>query len=151
MPRGEIASRIQAGLDINHRGRPEVGPGEFLLPGPAHGTGFAGGLRQTRGFDGRLAGVLAAEAAAKIGHDHPHVLVGQAEGPREFAVISERILRAGPNGELAVLPFGQRGARFHRRMLNVGDVVGRRSFWPPGRVRRQMDSSARRPGSRSRK
>ena len=44
---------------------------------------------------------------------------------RQIAAHAERPLCAGPDGELAVLPLGHRGARLERRMRDVRNAVAR--------------------------
>ena len=59
----------------------------------------------------------------KSGTIDPHLFVGQAERAGEFAVIAKRILRPGPDGQLAVLPLCHGHAGFQRRVLDVGHLV----------------------------
>ena len=75
----------KARLDVDHRRRAELGPGEFLLARPLERDRLARGLGQPCGLDGGFAGVLAAESAAGVGHDHAHLVVGQPERARQFA------------------------------------------------------------------
>ena len=88
-------------------------------------TGLPAALRQPGRLDGRLAGVLAAVAGARVGHDHAHVVLGDAEGAGQLAADAERPLRAGPDGELAVGPLRDGRPRLERRVGDVGDRVGR--------------------------
>src|SRR5262245_11175995 len=41
----------------------------------------------------------------------------------EFALMTKRILCAGPDGEFAAGPFGNGRARFKWRMLDVGNII----------------------------
>ena len=54
--------RVDGGLDVDDAGRTEVAERELLGARPHDLHRFAGGLRETRGFDRVLAGVLAAVA-----------------------------------------------------------------------------------------
>ena len=124
MPRRQLAIGVQAGFDVDDRGRTEIGPGEFFFAGPLQRHGFAGRPGQARGFHGGLACVFAAESAAKIGHDHPHAVVGHVERADQFAPATERIRRTGPDGQLVAVPLGHGGPRFHGRVLDVSHVIG---------------------------
>ena len=123
-PGGERPRGIEAGLEVDDGGGAEVGPGEFLTARPADEDGLAGGAGEARGLDARLGGVPAAEPAAEVGHDDAHVAGVQAEGARDLVPAAERVLRREPDGDLAAVPFRERGAGFQRRVLDVGDVVG---------------------------
>ena len=50
-------------------------------------------------------------------------VLGQPEGRGQLAAHAERPLRAGPDGQLAVLPLGHRRAGLERGMGDVGDRV----------------------------
>jgi hypothetical protein len=92
---------------------------------------------------------LPPEAAAEVGHDHPHPVVRQTERPGQLAMVSEGILGSRPNGQFAAAPLGQRRARFHRRMLHVGDLVGLAER-PAGRrdlIKWVFGNAAPRPGA----
>ncbi len=119
-----IPSRVCAGLDVDHARRSEIRPGELLLAGPDELDGPAGLAGQSRGLDGRLARVLAAVAGAGVGHDHPHAVVRHPEGRGQLAAHAERALRAGPDGQLAVLPLRHRGAGLERGVGDVRDRIG---------------------------
>ena len=73
-PGREHSVAPRAALDLDHAGRPEVGPGEFFLTRPDELHRLAGRPGQPGRLDGRLAGVLAAVAGAGVGHDHAHGL-----------------------------------------------------------------------------
>ncbi len=92
-------------------------------PRPHHLHGFAGGLGQARCFNGRFAGVLAAVSAAHVGLDHADLCSGQMKGLHQLVAHAEGPLRAGPDRELAVVPLGDRGARFQRSVRDVLDGV----------------------------
>ncbi len=124
-PRGEQTVLGSPGCHLDDTGRAEIGPGELLLARPHQLDRLARGLRQARGLHGRLAGVLAAVAGTHVGHDDAHAFGRDAERGREFRADAERALRPGPDGQLAVGPFGDGGARLHRRVGNVSDGVGR--------------------------
>src|ERR1035437_6154057 len=124
MPASELVLVVEPSLNLDHGCRPEIGPGKLLSAGPAQGNPMARRLRPTGCLDAGLARVFAAEAAAEIRHDDAHLLVAQMKGARQLRPAAERVLCAGPDGELAVGPFGDRGARFQRRVLDVGDMVG---------------------------
>ena len=124
MPGGQRALVVEAGFGLDESGGTEVGPGELLLAGPAQRDGLAGRLREARGLLGGFARVLAAKAAAKIRDNHAHVVVRQMKGAHEVRAVAERVLCAGPDGQLAVGPFGNGGAGFQRGVLDVGDMIG---------------------------
>jgi hypothetical protein len=86
-------------------------------------TGRRGGTGEAGGLDGGFGGVFAAETATEVRHHHPHPAPFQSERAGQFAHVTERGLGAGPDREPAVLPFGQGGARFHGRVLHVGNFV----------------------------
>src|SRR5581483_12468974 len=112
LPRGDQASCADAAVNVDHSRRPEVRPGEFLFARPNELHRPARLFRQPRSFDGRFAGVLAAVSRSSIRYDYADVLFGNLEGFGQFASYTERTLCAGPHGELAVVPFGHRGAGF---------------------------------------
>ena len=118
-----MPSLRDAALDLDDARRPEVGPGEFFLAGPDQLDRPAGLAGQARGLDGRFARVLAAVAGAGVGHDHPHRVVGEPERAGQLAAHAERSLRAGPHGQLAVLPLRHGGAGLERGVGDVGDRV----------------------------
>jgi len=124
MPARQRALLIQAGLDVDRRGRAEIGPRELLLARPSQRDGAPGGAGQARRLDGRLPSMLAAETAAEIRHHHADLLIGQAEGAGELAVVAERILRPRPHGQRPVAPLRHRRAGLQRGVLHVGHVVG---------------------------
>ena len=141
LPGGERAVLAHAAGHVDDARRPEVGPGKLLLAGPDQLDRPARRLRQPGGLDRRLAGVLAAVAGAGVGHDHAHRVLRQAERLRQLAAHAERPLRAGPDRQLAVLPFGHRRARLERGVGDVGDRVASASTC--GRPRRGPLRSSR--------
>src|SRR5439155_13776448 len=108
-PTGDRSIRAHTAGDLDHSRRPEIRPSELLLARPDELHRPACGPGQSRCLDRRFPGVLAAVTGAGIGYDHPNALFRYAEGLRQFAAHAERPLRAGPDGELPVLPFGDRG------------------------------------------
>ena len=112
-----------AGLDLDDARGPEVGPVELLLAGPDQLDGPAGPAGQAGGLECGLARVLAAVAGPGVGHDDPHAVLGHPERRGQLAAHAERPLRAGPHGQLAVLPLGHRRAGLERGMRDVGDRV----------------------------
>ena len=125
LPGGELAVLVDAGGRFDQSGGTEVGPGKLFLAGPDHLHGFAHGLCQPGRLDGGLAGMLAAVAAAGVGNDHPNLVVGQVKGLRQLGANAEGPLGAGPDGQLAALPFGHRGPRLQRCVGDVGDRINR--------------------------
>ena len=78
--------------------------GELLLPG----EGELDGPAAAHGHEGcaELPGPqlhLAAEGAADVGLDHPHLVLGDAEGARQEALHDVGDLGAGPEGHPAAL------------------------------------------------
>ena len=118
------AGFVEACLDVDHGRRAEHRPGELLGPRPLKADRLAGRLCQPGGLDGAFARVLAPEPAAEVRDDHPDAVVGQAKRPRELAAHAERLLARRPDGQLAVLPLGDRRAWLHRAVLDVGDMIG---------------------------
>ena len=131
------SSRDAAG-DVNDAGGAEVGPGKFLLTSPDQLDRLAGRFGQAGGFDGGLAGVFAAVTRAGVGHDDANVLLGDAKGFGQLGADAEGTLRAGPDGQLAVLPLRHGGARFQRRVGDVGDGVSGLQF-VRGRLKPVLD------------
>ena len=138
-----MPSFVDAGVDLDHAGRAEVGPGELLLARPDDLDRLAGRLRQPGRLDRRLAGVLAAVAGAHVRHDHAHLVRRHAERAGELAADAERPLRAGPDGQLAVLPLGDGGPRLERDVGDVGDRVRRLHRLVGGLRARPRSSPAR--------
>ncbi len=67
--------------------------------------------------------VLAAVGGPGVRHDDAHAILGHAERRGQLGADAERPLRAGPDGELAVDPFRDRGARLERHVRDVGDAI----------------------------
>lgn len=124
MPGGKRAFVVESAFDLDHGCRPEIGPRELLPAGPAQGDGAARRLGQACRFNPGLARVFAAETAAEVGHHNAHLVLAEVKGPRQFGPAAERVLGPGPNGELALDPFGDRRTGFQGCMLNVGHLVG---------------------------
>src|SRR6516162_8244974 len=78
-PGSERAVLADAAGHVDDAGRAEVRPGEFLLARPDELYGLAGGLGEPGGFEGVLAGVLAAVRGAHVGHDDPNLIRVQLE------------------------------------------------------------------------
>ena len=125
MPRGDRTQLVQTRLGIDHSGGAKLGPGELLGAGPDELDRLACPLRQACRLDGALARVLAAEPATEVGNDHADLVVEQPEGANQFRLDPERNLRAGPGGQLAAKPLGDRRSRLQRRVLDVGDLIRR--------------------------
>src|SRR5690606_30822410 len=69
LPGDEASVRIEPGGEVDHARGAKVGPGELLLAGPAKRDGSPRGPSQPRRLERRLARVLAAERAARVGND----------------------------------------------------------------------------------
>src|SRR5262249_20560962 len=123
VPRRDPAVGVEAGLDFKQSGGTEVGPHEFLGPRPAQAHGTSGLTREPRRVNGALAGVLAAEAAAGVRHDHTDFFGRDVERLGQLTLYIVRTLRARPHRQLAVFPLGDGRAWFHRRVLDVGNLV----------------------------
>ena len=52
-----------------------------------------------------------------------HLSSANMKCARQFRAHAKGILRAGPDGQVAILPFRDRRARFERRVLDVRDMV----------------------------
>ena len=101
--------------------------------GPADGDGFLRGLGEAGGFDGGFAGMFAAETSAEIGDDHADLVLGDVKRAGDLAADAEGVLAGRPDRYFAgVIPFGDGGARFHRAMLDVGNVKRRGEFFRGG-------------------
>src|SRR5438045_2652584 len=57
---------------------------------------------------------LGAEPAAHVGHHHADLVGRDAQGAGQDEPAHLRVLRAGPDGQLAVLEAGGRGPALHR-------------------------------------
>src|SRR5262249_60541172 len=110
--RRDNAGFVDAACHSEQAGRAEVCPGEFFLARPDQLDGLARGFGQTRGLDCGFAAMFAAVARSRVGHDDAHAGLGDAERLGEFASYAEWSLRARPDGQLAVSPFGHGGAWF---------------------------------------
>ena len=149
LPRDERAVLARAASDLDEAGGAQVRPGELLLARPDDLDRLAGGLGQTRRFDRRVAGVLAAVGGAGVGDEDADVLARDAEGRGELLAHGEGALRAGPDRELVAVPFGDRGARLERRVRDVLDGVGLRELDVGGREA-LLDGARRRAARRVR-
>ncbi len=107
--------------NVDHRRGPEVALAELLVAAPAHLDRAARGAGQPGRLDRDLATVLAAEPAAGVRHDHPHVRLGDAKRRGELAAHAEGHLRATPHGQPTRLPLRKRNPGLEG---NVGDVRG---------------------------
>src|SRR5690606_28347205 len=74
-------------------------------------------------LDRRLAGVLAAIAAAGVGDDYADLAIREAKCIGQLLADSERPLGAGPDGQAVAVPLGDRGAWFEWGVGDVGDRV----------------------------
>ena len=127
LPGDEGAVVRDGGFEFHEAGGAEVGPGELLFAGPDELDRLAGGLGETRGLDGRFAGVFAAIARAHVGLDDADFARVNVEGGDEFVLDAEGALRAGPDREFAGrIPLGDGGAGFERSVRDVLDGVGLR-------------------------
>src|SRR5262249_3085627 len=111
--------------NVDHTRGAEVGPGEFLFARPDNFDRFFGRASETRGLDGGFTGVLAAVSGAGVRHEHANAFLGNMKCGSEFFADAKGALRAGPNGKLFAVPFGERCSWFQRSVRNVGDPVGR--------------------------
>src|SRR5262249_6754906 len=75
-----------------------------------------------------FAGVFAAVTRSGVRHNDAHAGFGNAERAGEFASYAEGDLRARPDGQLAVFPFGKGGAWFQRSVRDVCDGVSSFEF-----------------------
>ena len=109
--------------------RAQVRPGELLLARPDDLDRLARGLREARGLDRRVAGVLAAVRGAGVGD----MTRAFSLGMRNAAASSSRTAngRCVPVQTVTLSPsrpFGDRGARLERRVRDVLDGVGLREL-----------------------
>ena len=125
LPGGQLAVLVDAGRRLDQAGRAEVGPGELFFAGPDQLDRLARRPGQPGRLDGGLAGVLAAVAAARVGHDHADSVLGQAERLGQLRPRTEGALGAGPDGQVVALPLRDRRAGLERGVGDVGDRVGR--------------------------
>ena len=141
VPGHEGAGGGQAAATLDERRRATVRPGELLLAGPANRDGLPGGAGEARRLDGGLGGVLPAEPAAHVGHDHADAVARDAERLGQDLLRPEGPVAAGPDGEAVPAPLGHRGARLHRGVLDEGHPVGLRqdpARLPQGRLHRAL-------------
>ena len=68
--------------------------------------------------------MFAAVTRTGVGHDHAHAAFGDTERVGQLAAHTEWNLRSGPDGQVAVRPFGDGRARFERSMCDVRDLIG---------------------------
>ena len=101
VPQHDLAVR-HSRADLHHRRRPEPVEEEFLRAAVHHLHRFARDLRQPRRFHRLLRFRFAAEPAAHVAGDDPHVRRRQSQRRRHRVLHPERRLRAGPHRHLAV-------------------------------------------------
>src|SRR5579859_1369356 len=123
LPGKQSAVRIRCALDLYNSRWAEIGPGELLFACPNQTHRFAGGFRQARTLDCCLAAVLPPVSRSGVRHEHAHIFFLHVERGSQFIAYCERALCAGPDGELAVVPFGHRRARFERCVRDVSNCV----------------------------
>src|SRR5271166_5012229 len=133
MPRHDGPVLARRAANVDHAGWTEIRPRHLFFAGPVDLHRFSRGLGQSRGFDSRFAGMLAAVARASVQSDDAYAILRQVESLREFIANTERTLATGPDGQLAILPLGDRAARLQWNVRDVGDRVRSFSF----RVRRR--------------
>src|SRR4029079_696144 len=75
-------------------------------------------------LDRRIDRVLAAVARARVGHDHSYLVIREVERTCQLAPHAERLLRARPDSQLAILPLRDTHSRLQRGMCDVCDGVG---------------------------
>ncbi len=114
-----------------------------LIPVEHDAAGPLGQQRHQRqvGLDGGL--VLAAERAARHGHDHPHVLVPQSQRPGDLSLGALGSLAARPHGEPSILPV-ERDPRLRlqeRVRLPAGEVLVLQHDIGPLKCGRQIATS----------
>ena len=126
-PGGEFPAGVDSAFDFDEARRTEVGPGEFFFARPYEFDGTIGGFREASGFDGSVAGVLAAVGRARVGNDNANAALGNVKSVGDFGADSEGALRAGPDSHVAA-PQGDCGARLERGVSDVGNGVGRFEF-----------------------
>src|SRR5262249_34710643 len=95
----------------------------FLLRVP-HAHGLARFARKQRRDRPQPCLVFAAEAAAQVRADHPHLVVSQPKDPREFVTIAVDIWTRLPHGELISIPSGEAVARLQRERARGLCTVG---------------------------
>ena len=66
--------------------------------------------------------MFAAKRRSEIRDDDMNVFSAQVKCAYEFGAMPKGVLRAGPDGQFAIGPFGDSRPRFQRSMLDVGDV-----------------------------
>src|SRR5215471_13902956 len=123
LPGRDLAVGANSAFDIDHAGRPEVGPGEFFFAGPDDLDRRAGASGEPCRFNRDLAGVFAAIARAGIRHDYSDLVWRQMERLNQFTLDSKGPLSPCPDSQLAVLPLSKGGSGFERGVGNVGNGV----------------------------
>src|SRR6185369_1457769 len=133
LPRRDSAVVLHAAGHFDHACRTKVGPVEFFFARPDELDRLPTRTREPRRFDRAFARVFAAVTGTRIGHDHAYLLLRNMKRFGQFLSNAERPLRAGPNCQLAIGPFGDRGAWLEWRVRDVSNVVRLREFLVRGR------------------
>ena len=123
-PRRQFSIARDPAADFDNARRTEVRPSEFFLARPDNFYRLSGSARQTRGFDGRITGVLPSVGGAGIRNDHANIALWNVKNAGEFVTVRERPLRSGPYRKLAIGPLRHGCARLERGMRDVCHVVG---------------------------
>src|SRR6266404_539216 len=122
-PSSEPSLSGNSAFDFDHSRGAEIGPSEFFFAGPDNFDRTICSARQAGGFESRVGGVLSAVGRSGIRNDDADAIFGNVQRRRQFFLHAEGTLRASPDGELVVFPFGDGGAWFEWSVSNVGDGV----------------------------
>ena len=147
---GEQRALGVGGRAVAHHVAVPLGAGEQrLVAGPEHPHRPARAVDGDRqvGLDGHV--LLAAEAAADVGRDHPHLRVGHAEDPGDVAVVLDHLGRDAEVHHAVVVEPADAGLGLEVGVIDELRAVGRPRRRPrPRRTRRRhrRDRCAIRPG-----
>ena len=124
VPEHDLAGR-HAGADLHHRRRTEPVVEELLLTTVDHLHRFAGDLRQARRFHSLVRFGLAAEPAADVAGNDPHLVGRHSQRRGHRALHLERSLRTGPHRRPCRLRFAPSpsASRWERGQRNCSRYV----------------------------
>src|SRR5262249_44153279 len=103
--------------------RPEVSPGKLLFTRPHNLNWLPRCLRQPRRLNGTFSAMLAAIAAAHVGHNDADLVRRNAKGLSQLIAHSKGALSTRPDRELVPVPLSYCGSRLEWCMRYVLNSV----------------------------